>query len=269
MADDSKALPGPTPDEESRMTFTQHLGELRTRLIHSSIAVVIGFFVCYGFGEQLITILAAPLRQIQDTSTVEPSVETTNIGEVEWVTLTPIEAFLVRLKIALYASVLVAFPYILYQISGFIFPGLKPKEKRLIRVLVFGCSVLGLFGAGLAYWGVFPIVLPALMDFAPDFVNTSLRLNDTLSQIIKGIAGFAIAFQFPMILLTLVFMGILSPASLSQHRKMAILGLFVLSALLTPADPISMLMMALPLVAMYEGTILVARLITRNRKAQS
>ena len=133
--------------------------------------------------------------------------------------------------------------------------------------VISGCVVLGFAGAAIAYWGVFPQVLPYLVKFAPDFVEVQLRLNETLSLIIKGILGFALAFQFPMIVLVLVYLGIMTPASLKSYRKIVIVGIFVAGALLTPPDPVSLIMISIPLVLLYEMSIWLSYIVIRRKKA--
>lgn len=263
------------------MTFTAHLGELRTRMLRSVAVVLIMFVVSYAFSNQLITIVSWPLLPLESTAKsgvmtpvealpeggqAASVVETYDAG-VEWVVLNPIEPVLVKLKLSAYAAILFSLPYLLWQAGAFIFPGLTVTEKRVVKILLFGCSGLALLGVGIAYWLVLPIVLKYVAQLAPDFVNMSLRLNETLSLILKLIMGFAIAFQFPMIVMVLVYMDLLTPETLRQYRKVSIVGMFVLGAILTPPDPISLLFMAMPLVALYEASIWLSYLVVRRREA--
>ena len=264
-----------TSDTE-RMTFIGHLGELRTRLVRSTIAVFVSIIVCYIFSNSLITFLAEPLMSLQineteieagaDTVPAESNAEADE-EESRWTALTPLEPILVKLKISAYAGLLFALPYLIFQVCGFVFPGLTAKERRAAKILLAGCSVLAISGVLIAYWGVLPIVLQYVVAFAPDFVRIQFRLNETLSLIMKALFGFAIAFQFPMIVLVLVYMGLLTPATLKAYRKVAVVGMFVFGALLTPPDPLSMLMLAVPLVLLYELSILLSYLVVRRKQA--
>jgi sec-independent protein translocase protein TatC len=147
---------------------------------------------------------------------------------------------------------------------------LRPKEKYAAKIVIFGCSGLALLGVAVAYWGVFPLIVPYLLGaWIPDWVNTQFQLSRTLSLVIKGLAGFGIAFQFPMIVLVLVYMDLLSPATLKKYRRVAIVGMAVAAAILTPPDPLSMIIMLVPLVVLYEGSILASYLVVRARKKPS
>lgn len=291
-------------DEELRMSFTEHLGELRTRLIHSAYALVVGVVIAYLLSDMIFAGLAYPLTPIASKGWFsfstpetpegipEPSVEnattqtpdpvlppdTTPPADVtvkperagpQWMVLNPLEYIVVKLKIAGYGGLLLALPFIIWQICAFIFPGLHPQEKRAIQVLLAGCCILAILGVCVAYFGVFPLVLPYLMTWVPEFVDMQLRMNETLSILIKGIMGFAIAFQFPMGVLVLVYMDLLTPQTLKEFRKVAIIGMAVISAIFTPPDPLSMIIMLVPLVLLYEMSILLAQLMVWRRKKKT
>ena len=187
-----------------------------------------------------------------------------------WLVLNPLEPFLVNLRLSIYGGIAFALPFILYQICAFVFPGLKPKERNAVLILLSGCSVLGIAGALMAYFGVLPLVLPYLIAYAPEGVDFKLRMSETLFMIIKALLGFAIAFQFPMIVFILVYLDLLSPETLKKWRRVAIVGLAFFSALLTPPEPISMVLMAGPLVLLYELSIWISTAIVwRRRRAES
>ena len=259
----------PRKEGEGRMTFTAHLGELRGRMIRSMVAVLVGFLACYVFANDLIVAISHPLRLLQVEEEIQELEDGTILieyGDVKWITLNPLEPILVRLKIAAFGGLFFAFPYVLYQGCSFIFPGLTARERGAVKMLLFGCTFLALGGSAVAYWGVFPLILPYLVQFAPDFVEVQLRLNETISLILKGIMGFAIAFQFPVVVVVLVYMGVLTPETLKAYRKHAIIGLFCAGALLTPPDPISLVLMAMPLVLLYEVSIWLSYIVVRRKK---
>ncbi len=325
-------------DEELRMSFTEHLGELRDRLIRSAIAIAICALICYGLSDQIFEILAGPIKVMEREITgvdvlpepetvpegngetaapveppppVEPAVtdpseivksvaegkpiwltvdtdetlllrlkivgKTIEDLEVQaqegldasWTVLNPLEPLIVTFKIAGYGGLFLAMPYVLYQLCAFIFPGLHPKERKAAQYLIAGCTVLAFTGVCVAYFGVFPFVLPYLAQFVPEDVNVQLRMNETISMIVMGLLGFGIAFQFPMVVLILVYMGVLTPDTLRQYRKIVIVGLAVVSAMLTPPDPVSMTLMLVPLYLLYEGSIWVSYLVIRSQKKAS
>ncbi len=314
-------------EEDVRMSFTEHLGELRVRIIRAGVALIVAVLICYCISNFIIRILAYPIAPLPDAivatvaedtvaedtvaedtaaedtaaedtvaedtvaedtvaedTVAEDTAESTVIGQtpgppeseapsgpgkdgkITWIVLSPLEIVFVKIKIAGYGGVLLAFPFLLYQIGAFVFPGLKPKERRAALVLIFGCSGLAIGGLATAYWGVFPIFMPYIMMWVPAGIEVKLRLNETLSILIKGFMAFAFAFQFPLIVLTLVYLGLLSPETLKKYRKVAIVGLAIGAALLTPPDPLSMAIMMLPLVILYELSILLSYIVVRKKK---
>lgn len=261
-----------TPDGDVRMTFTEHLGELRTRIMVSGAAVIISFIVCYAFSEQVYEVVSRPLQPspsesiVPDPGTVDAA-EAAPVKEIKWVQLNFIEWFMVKLKLAAYGGILLASPIIVYQICSFIFPGLKPKERRVVRIALSGCVALGVIGTSVAYFFVFPIVLQYLIQLVPENVETNLRMNENVSLLIKGYLAFAIAFQFPLVVLVLVYLDLLTPATLREYRKFAVVGIAFMSALFTPPEPISMVIMMVPLYLLYEVSIWVSYLVVRRRSA--
>ena len=322
-------------DEEMRMSFTEHLGELRDRLIRSAIAVALGAVICYLLSNQIFAALSQPIKILESEiagieilpdpvlpeegapesalapAPVEPEVtdpaavvEAVTEGKPVWVTLqtddalvlrlkiadrtiqdlevrakpaqtgldaswtvlNPMEPLIVKFKIAGYGGLFLAMPFVLYQLCAFIFPGLNPKERNAAQYMISGCTVLAFAGVCVAYFGVFPFVLPYLANFVPEDVNVQLRMNETISMIVFGLLGFGIAFQFPMVVLILVYMGVLTPDTLRQYRKIVVVGLAIVSAVLTPPDPISMTLMLVPLYLLYEGSIWVSYLVIRSQK---
>lgn len=276
---------------EARMTFTEHLAELRTRLIRSIAAVGICFLVAYGFHEKVFDIVAAPLRPLKDAGVItEPPPEiptaatdgpnpaaeaaatpprkpqTIDASKVPWTILNPLESFIVQLRLSAYVGLVLALPIVIYQLCSFIFPGLTPRERNMARILLIGSTFFVIFGVCVAYFGVFPLVLPYLMSWVPDGVTLQLRMSETISLIIKGMLGFAAAFQFPMVVLVLVYLDLLSPATLRKYRKFAIVVMAILSAILTPPDPISMTVMLVPLVILYEMSIWISYVIIHRKK---
>jgi sec-independent protein translocase protein TatC len=265
------------------MTFTEHLRELRDRIIYSGIAVIVAFVLCYMASNYLFFIIAKPLDPLSQSSLVkwivevsgtapeaavaEEAAEHASRATAQWVTLNPLEGFLVNFKLAAYFSLLLSLPFILYQICAFVFPGLKESERRMVQWLIAGCSVLGSIGVIVAYFFVFPLVLPYLLRWTPEGVTVQLRMSETINIILIGLVGFGIAFQFPMAVLVLVWLEVLTPESLKQHRKLAIIGLAVISAVFTPPDPISMIIMLVPLALLYELSILMAQLVAKRKTA--
>ncbi len=240
--------------DDARMTFTEHLAELRQRLMISVIVVIISFFVCYAFSNQLFELLIRPL--VVNTEGIQIQV------------LNPLEAVWVKLQLALYAALFICLPIIVYEVCAFIFPGLKPTERRVVHFFIFGGGGLALAGIVLAYFEVLPQFLPMIIAWAPQSVQVDeLRMNETVAIIIKFMLGFAIAFQFPMVVFVLVYLGLLTPAALKKHRRFAIVLMAIAAAVLTPGpDLFSMGMMFVPLYLLYEASIWLSYLIVWRRR---
>lgn len=145
-------------------------------------------------------------------------------------------------------------------------PGLTPSERKVVRFLLIGSTVFVIFGVATAYFAVFPMVMPYLTTFVPPGVQVQLRMSETVSLILKGMLGFAIAFQFPMVVMILVYLGLLSPATLRKYRRPAIVILAVASAAFTPPDPFSMIAMLVPLLLLYEISIWASVIMLRKRQ---
>ncbi|HPO14389.1 MAG TPA: twin-arginine translocase subunit TatC [Candidatus Hydrogenedentes bacterium] len=276
------------PVDEKRMTFTEHLAELRTRIIRSGICLFICMIICYALSNYILQILARPLMPLAEKGIIQTSSEPNSPVENNsqtpnpnteaqtepskktvkpvWTVLNPLEIVFVQLKTAAYIGFVLAFPFIAWQVCAFIFPGLRESERRVVKVLIFGCSGLAIVGVAVAYFGVLPLVLPYMMLWVPEGWQIQLRANETISMILLFLAGFAVAFQFPMAVMILVFMGFLSPAVLKKQRKFAFVIIAVIAAVLTPPDPGSMMIMMLPLVAMYEISIWLSYLVIRRKK---
>jgi len=267
-------------NDEKRMTFTEHLSELRSRLIYSLAALAASVVLCYIFSNFLLEMLGRPLTPLAergffqagdapaapegaDPATPRPA---DTAATPKWTVLNPLEIVLVKLRLAGYLGLVLAFPFILYQICAFVFPGLRDNERRAVLILIYGCSVLAAAGVLVAYFGVMPLFMPYVMSFVPDGWEVQLRASETISLILLFLAAFAVAFQFPMAVLILVYMGLLTPATLKKYRRLAIVGLTIISAILTPPDPMSMLIMMFPLFLLYEGSIWLSYLVVWRRE---
>lgn len=236
-------------DSAARMTFTGHLGELRTRMIRCTVLFLVIAVVGYIGSNSIYEAVKTPLE---------------NAEGLTWVSMTLIEPILVKFKIAFYTALIVGLPYIVYEICAFVFPGLKPRERRVVKFALFCSAALGLFGMLTAFFVVFPFVVPYFVKMAPEGLLLQLRYTDTITHLFKGVMGFAIAFQFPIVVLVLVYLGVVSPRVLKEQRKPAILGIFVCCAILTPPDPITLLLMAFPLLILFEMSIWASHLVYRG-----
>jgi sec-independent protein translocase protein TatC len=255
----------PASDPEGRMTFTAHLGELRTRMIRCLVAMVIGFLVCVPFSEKIFIALK---DSITPTPASAAQVAAGKEVPVEWMVTTPFEGFMVELKISAYAGLTLALPVIVFQICAFVFPGLTVNEKRMVKLVLAGGTVLAITGVSVAYFGILRTAMPGILSYVPAGVKINLGLTGTLTVILKAMLAFALAFQMPMVVLALTYVGLATPAGLKAYRKQAVVAICIFAAVLTPPDVVSMLMMAIPLYLLYEVSILVSYLVVRRKAAK-
>lgn len=230
-----------TPTE----SFIAHLIELRKRLVHSIIALLLIFVCLFPFSSKLYALLAQPLLAKLPKGGQMIATDVT----------TP---FFVPLKVALMASFLIALPFILYQIWRFVAPGLYAHEKRLVVPLIFASTLLFFCGMGFAYFVVFPIVFGFITSSAPIGVAVMTDIDKYLSFVMSMFMAFGVTFQVPVAVVLLVRMGVVTVAKLREIRPYIIVSAFVIGAIFTPPDVVSQLMLALPLWLLYEAGIVVA-----------
>lgn len=236
---------------DRRETLLAHLAELRTRLLHGILAVILVFAVLTPFAGALFTQVAEPLR---DYLPQGASMIATNVA-------TP---FLTPFKLAFIAAIFIAMPYLLFQVWAFIAPGLYKQEKRLFAPLLF--SSIALFYAGVAF--AFLLVLPMVFRFmtavVPEGVLMATDISEYLDFVLTMFFAFGIAFEVPIATVLLVWAGFTTPASLAAKRAYVLLGCFVIGMFLTPPDVISQTLLALPMYALYEIGIVLARVFVKG-----
>ena len=238
-------------NDEEKYPFTVHLEELRKRLITSCIASGVGFVVAYGFKEHLFGILVQPLQNVMQE------------GDTLIYTNLP-EAFFTYLKVALLAGIGLATPVLLYQFWMFVAPGLYEKEKRLLLPIVFLCSFFFIGGALFGYFIVFPWGFKFFLGFATETIRPMPSMKEYLGFAAKLLIAFGLVFELPLVITFMARMGIVSVAFLKKHRKYAVLLFFAGAAILTPPDVVTQVMMAMPLMLLYEISIIGARIFGRR-----
>jgi sec-independent protein translocase protein TatC len=241
--------------EDDKLPFTAHLEELRNRLVVCFVAVAVAFAAAYFFKERLFQILVSPLIQVMGS------------GETLVYTGLP-EAFFTFLKVAFLASLLVASPVILYEFWMFVAPGLYDKEKRLLIPIIFLSSLFFIGGALFGYFVVFPFAFKFFLGFATDIIRPMPSMKEYLSFASKMLLAFGLVFELPLVLTFLAKLGIVSVDFLKKNRKYALLLAFIVGAILTPPDVISQILMALPLLVLYEISIIGARIFGKKSTAQ-
>ncbi len=241
-------------NEEEKQPFTVHLDELRKRLIVCFTAVGIGFVACYFFKEALFHILVAPLQKVMAS------------GDTLIYTHLP-EAFFTFLKTALIAGLMLASPVILYQFWMFVAPGLYDREKRLMVPILFLSVLFFVGGALFGYFIVFPFGFQFFLSFATDTIRPMPSMKEYLGFASQLLLAFGLVFELPLVITFLAKLGIVSVGFLKKNRKYAILLFFIAAAVLTPPDVITQFMMAMPLIGLYEISIIGARIFGRKKAA--
>jgi sec-independent protein translocase protein TatC len=233
--------------DEKKLPLTTHLQELRKRLILSFIAVGGGFALCYTFAEKIFDILAAPLLKTMPTG---GSLIFTSVAE----------AFFTYMKVAFISGLILASPFVLYQIWAFVAPGLYRHEKKYVVPFVLAGSFFFAIGILFAYYVALPVGFKFLLGFATDFIKPLPSMKEYLSFSIKFLLAFGLVFEFPVVLVLLARIGVVDAKTLARQRKYAILLIFIFAAILTPPDIISQVIVALPMIGLYELSILLSKL---------
>jgi len=226
----------------SRMPFMAHLEELRYRLVRAAMAVGVGFLIAYFFKEDLYSYLTIPLK-----AAMPP--------EAKLIYTAPAEAFFTYLKLALLAGIVGTSPVIFYHLWKFISPGLYAHERKAVWPFVTISSVLFITGAVFCYAIVFPYAFQFFMSFATEEITPMLKLNEYLSFSATLLFAFGVVFEMPLVLVFLGRVGVVSAEGLRKKRKYAILIMFAGAALFTPPDVVSQVLMAMPLMVLYEISI--------------
>ena len=241
-------------EDEKELTLIDHLVELRDRIMKSLIAVVVLFLALFYFANDIYTYVASPL--------ISALPEGTSMIAVD-----PTSPFFAPFKLTFYAAVFLAAPYILYQMWSFIAPGLYKNEKRL-AIPLFVSSVL-LFYAGIAFarYVLFGIVFSFFISVAPDGIQVAPDISSFLSFALTIFLAFGLAFEIPIAVYLCIWAGLAEPETLSQKRPYVVVGCFVVAMLLTPPDPFTQSMLALPMWALFEVGILAGK-IARKRQQQ-
>lgn len=226
-------------------SFIAHLIELRTRLLHSFVALLLVFVCLFPWAADLYALLAQPLLAKLPKGGQMIATDVT----------TP---FFVPIKVALMTSLLIALPYILYQIWRFVAPGLYAHERRLVLPLIAASTLLFYCGMAFAYFAVFPVVFGFVTASAPQGVAVMTDIDKYLSFVLTMFVAFGVTFQVPVAVVILVRMKMVTTAKLREIRPYVIVGAFIAGALFTPPDVVSQFMLAMPLWLLYEAGIVVA-----------
>ncbi len=271
--------------EGSRAPLLSHLAELRSRLIVCAAAILVGFVVCYIFSQDLYLFLVRPFQMASalsgQSSKIGPFDLILAVSGVIYPVAThvptlqatgPLEIFFTKMKLAVFGAVVLTFPVLAWQLYRFVAPGLYKRERKAFLPFLMASPVLFVAGAALVYF----VMLPFIMWFSLSQQVTSTAVNivlipkvsDYLDLVTKLLLAFGLCFQLPVVLSLAGLAGLVDAKTLASFRKYALLGIIVVSAMVTPPDMISPFLLAGPIYLLYEGSILCVRLIGVRRKRE-
>ena len=246
--------------ESGKMPLIEHLIELRNRLLWSIGALVVGFVLCYLVAEEMYRFLVQPLADLMEGQPGRRMIYTALH-----------EAFFTQLKVAFFGSVCLTFPIVAGQLWAFIAPGLYKKERRAFLPFLLATPILFVMGAALVYYLIFPLAWQFFMSFETAGAEGTLaivmepKVNEYLSLVMKLIFAFGLSFQLPVVLMLMARAGMVTSKGLAEKRKYAVVLTFATAALLTPPDIISQIGLGIPILLLYEISILGTKLVEKKR----
>jgi len=254
MAEDSNT-------DERAMPLLDHLIELRSRLLHSVIAIMVLFFICYYFAPDIYNFLVAPLADVME-----------DMGGQRRLIFTALhEAFFTYIKVAFFAALFLSFPFLAIQVWMFIAPGLYKNEKKAFAPFLIATPILFFMGGALVYYFVFPLAWKFFLSFESVGgagtlpIQLEAKVDQYLSLVMRLIFAFGLCFELPVAMTLLGRVGLVTSKGMKEKRKYAIVMTFVVAAILTPPDVISQIGLALPTMILYEISIYSVRMIERSR----
>ncbi|MBS9782050.1 MAG: twin-arginine translocase subunit TatC [Gammaproteobacteria bacterium] len=242
-------------DEEREESLTSHLIELRQRIIYILIGVLLVFLICLPFSQWLFEQFAQPvLQSLSDNENL--------------IIRKPLDSFLIPLKLCLFLGMLFSLPWILYQVWGFVAPGLYQRERKVVIPLIVSTTLLFYLGILFAYFVVLPIAFQFLAGFAPSGTEYGPDIADYFSFVFTVFFAFGIAFEVPVATVLMVMIGVTDTNSLRNKRRYIIVGAFVFGMLLTPPDMISQTLLAIPMWALFEIGLFVASKVEKRQESE-
>lgn len=239
--------------DQHRMTVIDHLTELRKRIMISVIAIAVGMVGAFIQKDWVFAVIKRPLVNMEGV-------------QADLVTFSPTEPFMTVLKVSIYAGMMLALPIVLWQMWAFILPALYENEKRGVLPYVFFTSILFIAGVAFAYFVVLPVGLSFLVGYGGDIFVQQLRASEYIGFVTLFLLAFGAVFEMPAVMLMLTAADLVNHRTLKRVRKYAVVGIAVAAMVLTPSqDPVSMLLMMGPLLALYELGILLSRLAGRRK----
>ena len=238
-------------DSKGQSLF-EHLAELRVRLINCAYILIVATGLSYAFSERIFNFIRAPIQPYL------PGGGLIYTG--------PLDKFIAHIKISFVCGVLISCPLWLYQVWKFVAPGLYQKERKYSLAFIVSGSVLFLLGAAFSYWVVLPMAFHFLMNFGGSIDKPMISIDQYLGFFTQTCLMFGVAFELPLVISILGLLGTVSHAFLTAKRRYAVMGLAVVSAVLSPPDLMSMIMMLIPMLALFEIGVFVVKIVEKKRE---
>ena len=252
-----------TDDNVKKSSFVEHLTELRSRLLKSVIYLFIFFILCYVFSENIYNFLISPYAEAVKNDDINRRMIFTALHET----------FITYVKVAFFAAMFLSSPILITQIWKFIAPGLYKNEKKALLPYLVATPILFLLGAMLVYFLIMPLAIKFFLSFETSMQSNTLpiqleaKVNEYLSLIMRLIFAFGISFQLPVLLSLLARVGFVDSEYLKKKRKYVVIIIFAVAAILTPPDPITQIGLGIPLLILYEISIISVKLIEKRNNA--
>lgn len=238
------------PEEQQQMTLVEHLVELRYRVIRSLMGIIVAMGICLYFSENLFSLIRRPILPY--------------LGEGQGLVFTGVmDKFIAHLKVGALGGLILSCPYWLYHVWKFVSPGLYKNERRYAASFIITGTVLFLLGVGFVYFLVFPAAFEYLLNIGGNTDKPMITIDEYLSFFTLMTVMFGVAFELPLVLIILALMGLYDASFLKKNRRIAIVILAVVAAILSPPDAMSMILMWIPLILLYESSIWVIHFLVK------
>jgi sec-independent protein translocase protein TatC len=241
-------------DPEKGQSLVEHLTELRIRLINSLYAIILGFAVCYYFSEQIFNVIRGPIQQY--------------LPQGGLIFTGPMDKFMAHIKLSFMGAIILTCPFWLYQVWLFVAPALYKKEKRYAAGFIMSGSILFLMGSLFTYFVVLPMAFKFLMTYGGETDKPMISIQEYMAFFSHTCLAFGAAFEMPLLISTLGMLGLVSKKFLQEKRRYAIMLIAIISAVIAPPDLLSMVLLLIPMVALYEISVFVVGVFEKKRQQE-